>query len=184
MAQAFVFVQLAVMLNLSFELLRLFSEGVLPATTIRCLASAAKQDGWGEGDALAERLATLGADGNHQQNCQRDLLRVCDSAGLMGACPEPYYVQAPGPGGIVRTLRVNLPHEQAQKTVMADGLDPYVVGQSSWDADVGVGRLLRVWGEEQEVDSRRALAIGLHADGFSYGASIRVGQCKSVIVAA
>ncbi len=65
------------MLNLSFQLLKLFSEGVLPATTVQLLADAAKKDGWGHDDDFARRLAGIGGSGRYPQNYQRDLLKLC-----------------------------------------------------------------------------------------------------------
>ena len=172
------------MLNLSFGLLKLFAEGTLPATTVQYRASAAKKDGWGEDDEIAQKLAGLGTSGQHPQNCLRDLLRLSKTMRAMDCCPEPYEIEVPGPGGKLHKMNVILPHEQAHLTVLKDGLDKYTVSDASWNADIGVGKLLRQWGAEERVEARRAIVLGLHADGVSYSSTQRVGQSKSAAVGA
>lgn len=178
------------MLNLTYQLLRLFSEGILPATTLQILSAAAKADGWGEGDDLSERLANLGNKGLRPQNILRDLTRLIEREGLLDSSPEPYRVVVPGPGSrppdhiVPRTVSVVLPHEWLHKMVTKDGLEPYTCDDQLYAADVGVGRVLRDWGDRVQRDPRRVVPVGIHSDGVSYSASVRVGQSKSAIVGA
>ena len=105
------------MQNLTFQLLKLFAEGVLPATAVQILAGAAFADGWGSEDALAEKLANLGGGGRHPGNVLRDLVRLSARCGVQEVMPEPYAVEVPGPKGTKRFVHVFLPHEQAHMTV-------------------------------------------------------------------
>ena len=77
-----------VMLQLVFELLKLFAEGGLPATSVQRIAAAAYADGWGQGDELAERLKQAGGRGKHRSNCLRDVLRVSKSLGVGNVTPS------------------------------------------------------------------------------------------------
>ena len=171
------------MLNLSFQLLKLFAQGTLPATTIQIVAAAARQDGWGDGDEIAQRLANIGNKGLHTQNCLRDLLRIAKTIGLGDATPEPYEVEVMGVGGVPRTVGVLLPHEYVGKVVAKWGHENFRVSDSSWNGTFGIGKMLKEWGESVGIDSREALAIGLHADGVSYTTSQRVGHNKACLVA-
>ena len=174
------------MLNLTFELLKHFADGTLPATLVQVLAAAALADGWGGGDPIAEELAAIGSKGQHPQNCLRDLLRCGRHVGMMGTTPEPYQVTVMGPRGTHRTISVVLPREQAELQVEQDGIDKYQVSEAKWTADVGVGRLLQGWGQQVGLDpavARQSLAFGFHADGVSYSSTTRVGCCRSVNVA-
>ena len=98
------------MLALTFQLLKLFSEGGLSATTLQILCTAALEDGWGVNDPVAQKLARLGNDGRQASHCLRDLMRLLTREGLLGSTPEPYLVKVPGPKGSQRTVSVNLPH--------------------------------------------------------------------------
>jgi len=62
------------MLSLSFQLLKLYAEGVLPATAVQTLAGAAFADGWGHDDPVATKLSQLGSSGRYPANCLRDLV--------------------------------------------------------------------------------------------------------------
>ncbi len=108
----------ASMLQLSLQLLKLFAEGVLPATSVQILAGAALADGWGVGDGVAEKLARLGASGKHPNNVLRDLVRLSKCLGIAEVMPEPYVVQVPGKAGTFRPVSVILPHEQVHMTVL------------------------------------------------------------------
>ena len=170
------------MLNLVFQLLKLFSEGGMSATTLQILCAAAVDDGWGADDVIAQKLAGLGSRGKQPQNALRDLTRMITREGLMA--PEAYLVKVPGPKQSERTLSVCPPHEYLHKIVEEHGLEPYVCTNQLWSADIGVGKLLREWGDRIGVDSRRAVGIGLHADGVSYSATQRVGTNRSAAVGA
>ena len=85
------------MLSLSFQLLKLFAEGALPATSVQILAAAAQADGWGSEDELAGKLARLGSGGKYVGNVLRDLVRLSRNLGIAEVMPEPYVVQVPGP---------------------------------------------------------------------------------------
>ena len=172
------------MLNLSFQLLRLFADGTLTATSVQLLAAAAKADGWGAADETALKLTGIGAGGKQPNNCLRDLLRLSKRLGIADATPEPYNVSIPGPGARLRNVGVCLPHEQAHMIVSKDGLEKYACSDRLWASDVGVGQLLRQWGDRSGVSPRHVLAIGLHADGVSYSTSNRVGQSRSAAVSA
>ena len=174
------------MLNLVFELLKLFSEGSLPATAVQRIAAAAFADGWGNDDALAKRLANAGAKGQQPGNCQRDILRLTQALGIDADTAEPYHVVVPTAGGGTRSVAVCLPHEQYQLLAAKHGIDAYRLSHEAWNSDVAMGPLLRAWGEHPEVqmDCRDVAMVGLHADGVSYTSTIRAGSgAKSVLVA-
>ena len=171
------------MLNFTFQLLRLFAQGMIPATVVQILAEAACNDGWGETDDFAKKLASIGKSGFYSANCLRDLLRLTKKIGLDEASPEPYHVDVPGVGGVRRSIGVLLPHEYVGKIAAKLGHDKFRVNEESWNADFGVGKMITDWGEAVGVDSREALGIGLHADGVSYTTSQRVGHSKSCLVA-
>ena len=174
------------MLNLTHKVLQLFAEGTLPATTVQTLIAAAWADGWGRGDAIAERLKNVGAEGKCPGNALRDLLRVVKSLGIGDATPDPYIVSVKTAGCLHRNVGVFLPHEQLKITVDTHGIDAYRVSSESWVSDSGVGALLRDWGDSLgiQIDSRDVLALGIHADGVSYSTTQRAGSTKSVLAAA
>jgi len=175
------------MLNLSFQLLKLFAEGVLPATTVQALAGAARSDGWGLDDDLASKLAGIGASGAHPSNCLRDLMRVAKKLSIAECTPEPYHVLVPAAKGKSRIVSVVLPHEQAQMAAQQYGSENFTCSQECWDNDHGVGKLLQTWSTLVGIDPvvvRDFVAIGLHADGVSYSSTQRVGQTKSAAVSA
>ena len=174
--------------KLTFQLLRLFAEGVLPATLVQILALASRQDfAAGNGDdPLLEQLASLGSEGRHTSSILRDLLRLSKRVGMMDTTPEPYFVQVKGPKNSQRSINVVLPHEQVQLVAEKDGADVYRVSDTKWNSDIGVGRLLREWGQRVGLEpelTRETLVLGLHADGVSYTTSQRVGYNRSVNVA-
>lgn len=174
------------MLNLTYQLLKLFSEGDLPATTVQRLAHAAWQDGWGLGDSMAERIKGVGTDGKYPGNCLRDLLRVSQELGIGDDTPLPYLVNVKTTGGAMREVGVFLPHEQLHLSVQHHGIDALRLSDDAWGSASGLADLLRAWGDSPEIgmDTRDALAIGLHADGVCYGANQRPGSTKSVLAAA
>ena len=174
------------MLNFTHQLLKLFSEGCLPATTVQILAAAAWQDGWGTGDRVAERLMKIGSEGKYPGNALRDLLRISDSLGIGDATPHPYMVAVKAANGETRTIGVFLPHEQLAMQVQAHGIDAFRLGAAEWQADTGLGNLLRTWGDspDVQVDSRDVLAVGMHADGVSYTTTQRAGSTRSVLASA
>jgi hypothetical protein len=170
------------MLNLTYRMLKLFAEGTLPATLVQELAAAAVLDGWGADDEVAQSLAGMGAEGKHRSNILRDLLRISKRLGMEEATPEPYCIKVPGPNGMERTVSVILPHEQLELVLRRDGLERYRATESSWNSPFGVGKLLKEWGDRVGVNSRDAVALGVHADGVSYTTSNRTGQGRSVAV--
>ena len=100
------------MLNLTFQLLKLFAEGGLPATTVQTLAHAAWQEGWGHDDQLAEKLKGVGNSGTQPGNALRDLLRVTKHLGM--STTQPYLVKVRAAGGGDREVAVFLPHKQVR----------------------------------------------------------------------
>lgn len=72
-------------------LLRLYTRGDLPATSVQILAAAAWADGWGRGDSLAERLKSAVQDGTHKGNITRDIVDGARAAGLTSSSAVPYY---------------------------------------------------------------------------------------------
>ena len=122
------------MLNLSFELLKLFAEGVLPATVVQRLAAAAFADGWGAGDEVARRMQQAGAQGKHPANCLRDLLRLSAGLNLVQDTPEPYFIEVPGVGGSTRQVSVCLPHEQYPMLVQRHGIDAWRLSAAAYAA--------------------------------------------------
>ena len=173
------------MLNLTYQLLKLFAEGVLPATAVQSLAGAAFKDGWGSGDAVAEKLAELGSGGRRPSNVLRDLLRLSRRIGVAEVMPEPYAVRVPGPNGSHRNVNVFLPHEQAHMTITKDGVEKFRASDRDWQGGVGVAGLVQRWSADAGIDpARDVLAVGLHADGVSYTATQRVGQSRSAAVSA
>ncbi len=94
------------MLNLTFQLLKLFAEGTLPATLVQALAGAALADGWGQNDEIAKQLAGMGSNGRYTGNVLRDLLRIAKRVGFMDTTPEPYMVKVRGPRNSERTISV------------------------------------------------------------------------------
>ena len=173
------------MLNLTFQLLQLFAEVVLPATTVQTIAAAAWEDGWGRGDPIAERLKGLGTNGKFPGNSLRDLLRLVKRLGIGDATPEPYYVTVKTASGAERQVGAFLPHEQLAILVERHGLDAFRLSAPAWSSDTGLGRLVKSWGDapEIQVDGRDVCAIGFHADGVSYTTTQRAGNSKSVLVA-
>ncbi len=60
------------------------------------------------------------------------------------------------------------------------------MSDASWAADIGIGRILREWGQHVGLEpnlARQAVTIGFHADGVSYSTSVRVGYNRSMNVA-
>ena len=173
------------MLNLVFELLKLFSEGALPATAVQRVAAAALADGWGSGDRMALKMAKAGARGKHPQNCMRDLLNLSRHVGVGHQTPEPYVVEVPGVGGVSRRVQIFLPHEQYQLLVEQHGVDAYRLPAAEYASPGGMGALLRSWGDlpEVSIETRDVGVIGLHCDGVSYTSSSRAGAAKGVLVA-
>ena len=133
------------MLHLVFELLKLFAEGGLAATTVQRLAAAAFADGWGAGDELAERLKQAGNQGRHPGNNLRDVLRLTKSLGVGDGTPEPYYVDVPSVGGTTRKVGVCRPHEQYQLLVQTHGVEALRLSAAAFAAPTGLGPLLQNW---------------------------------------
>ena len=111
------------MLNLSFQLLKLFAESDLPATTVQKLAHATWQNGWGQDDPIAERIQAIGTQGRWPGNCLRDLLIVSQELGIAENTPSPYLVSVKTTGGAYRQVGVFLPHEQLHLAVRHHGID-------------------------------------------------------------
>ena len=106
--------------------------------------------------------------------------------GIGTATPKPYVVSVTTAGGGQRDVGVFLPHEQLSISVEQHGLDAYRMSADDWASASGLGATLRSWGDlpDIQLDTRDAIAIGLHADGVSYGSTQRAGSTKSVLVAA
>ena len=106
--------------------------------------------------------------------------------GIGTATPKPYVVSVTTAGGGQRDVGVFLPHEQLSISVQQHGLDAYRMSADDWASASGLGATLNSWGDlpDIQLDTRDAIAIGLHADGVSYGSTQRAGSTKSVLVAA
>ena len=174
------------MLNLTFQLLKLFAEGSLPATTVQIIAASAFEDGWGDGDPIARRLAGIGASGKFPGNALRDLMRLTKRLGIGDATPDQYYVNVKSARGGERQVGLFLPHEQLSILVEKHGIDAFRMSADGWSSGSGLGRLLQSWGDDPsiQVETRDVCAIGFHADGVSYTTTQRAGNSKSVLVAA
>ena len=166
------------------ELLKLFAEGGLPATTVQSIA-AAFADGWGQGEELAERLKQADGRGKHRSNCLRDVLRLSKTLGVGNITPEPYHVEVPSANGGSRRVAVCLPYEQYQMLVHTHGLGAWRLSPEAFAASEGLGTLVQDWGSKPEIslDARDVALLGLHADGVSYSASARAGHAKGVLAA-
>lgn len=158
----------------------------MPATTVQKLAAAAWSDGWGVANDVASRLAGLGSDGTYPGNCLRDLLRMSKDIGIGSSTPEPYMVSVKTSGGGYRNVGVFLPHEEIAMSVQMHGIDALRLSTAAWDSGIGLGAMLRDWGDSPHIqlEARDVIAIGLHADGVSYSASQRAGSTRSVLAAA
>ena len=169
------------MAELSKALLRLYARGELAATHVQMLAAAAWADGWGQGDALAQRLASAGQAGAHRGNVTRDIVEGARNAGLMSSGALPYTVELPGGGGPVCMF---LPHEVLFHEVGKLG-EHCFLDESGMTSPIG--RLLRQWCGHQDVDVgdcplSSVGAIGLHCDGVQYTSTMRAGGGRSIIV--
>ena len=98
-------------------MLRLFSDGTIPATAVQRIAWAAWEDGWGRGSNLAYRLKQAGSQGAYTGNVQRDIFKAAKLAGLTERLPESYDFEVPGPDGIGRQASCFLPHEALHRMV-------------------------------------------------------------------
>ena len=172
------------MLELSLELLRLFSDGTLSGAAVRRIAQAAWNDGWGRGDALAQRLVSAGNYGEYSGNIQRDILNAARLENLTEDAPETYKFQVPGPGGQPRDAECVLVHEMHYKTCLRDGVARFCLGEERLGDASGLGHLLTTWARHDDVALGRAptdvAPIGLHGDGVTYTRTIRAGATKSV----
>jgi len=132
--------------KLVLHLFRLFAKGVLAATEVQRLASAAWDDGcWGQADPIGERLARAGNRGKHVGNVHRDVLRAAKFAGLLSEA-RPYRFMVPGPGGTQTKASMLLPHEILQEAVaQAGGLTSLCLSDAQLASDTGLGPLLRRW---------------------------------------
>lgn len=166
------------MAQFSRVLLKLYAQGELTGTQVQQMASAAWEDGWGRGDAIAGRLRALGSGGTHVGNITRNLMALARQHNLLSSGAHPYQVQLPGNQGKVGVF---LPHEVAFH-IARPGLT-LTPGQV---AEEPLGRLLQDWGRHGEVNFQGALSevivIGLHADGVAYTSSVRAGGQRSIIV--
>ena len=100
----------------------------------------------------------------------------------MEETPEAYHVEVMGPKGTTRTVSVVLPHEQLHLMALAGKVPRLRVSDASWNADFGVGKLVREWCRSEGFGSRDILALGIHADGVSYTTNNRAGYNRSVAV--
>ena len=166
-------------LHLSLELLELFGTGTLHCKEVARVARAARRDGWGEGDFLAERLAAA--------QRPRDLYRAARQRRLMEALPGRYFFEVPGRGG-PRETSCFLPHETLQGLAETEGLQPFTLSAAELAAESGVGRTLTQWSAHPDVAPNLAreitevVAIGMHADGVRYSADIRAGSARNLYV--
>ena len=153
---------------------------------MQILADAAWTDGWGHDDPIAEGLKGVGSDGKYGGNCLRDLLRLVKHLDIGDATPKPYLVSVKTAGGGERTVGAFLPHEQLPISVQQHGIDAYRMSADDWNFVSGLGATLQSWGQSPDIqmDTRDVVAIGLHADGVSYGSTQRAGSTRSVLVAA
>ena len=169
--------------NLSLLLLKLWVAGDLAATQVRDIAESAHADGWGSGCVLAEALAGVGSSARRaRQNDSQVVMKATERAGIMPAM-HPYHVDIPKPGG---KIEMTLPHEVFAFKAMESGTDLWHVPQIEFDADFGLGRTLKEWGQHPDVGVGDAAisyaALGYHCDGVSYTPSLRPGEDKGILV--
>ena len=169
--------------QLSLALLRAYATGELPATSVRRLAAAAREDGWGDGSDLAERIATAGNSGQLPGNISRDVLKATALAGLLSSGSSPYEVAIPGE---TKPAKIMLPHEVLCHAVAkSGGMEPWTLNQQELQ-EGRLGRLLRNWANHDDVQYTGPLddvgIVGLHMDGVQYTTSNRAGGARSVVV--
>ena len=173
--------------ELAVLLLQLLARGELPATRVAEIAAAAWRDGWGRNDPLATDLARL-FETNHKQNMLRRVIAAATRAGFMNQAAKPYETKVRGPGGSEMTQEIFLPSEiYYHETKNAGGnLQPWCLSPAELASDSGLGRTMREWCEDPQVNvtehQDRVAAFGLHADGATYTTTNRAGGTKSVIV--
>ena len=175
--------------KLVLHLFRLFAKGVLPATEVQRLTSAAWDDGrWSQGDTIGEKLVRAGNRGKHVGNVHRDVLRAAKKAGLLSDA-RPYRFMVPGPGQALTKASMLLPHEVLHEALIREGsLASLCLFPEQLASDTGLGPLLRQWAQDPSVASftpsvSEVLILGLHADGVQYTSSVRAGGAKSIFVA-
>ena len=172
------------MLSLSLELLRLFANGQIPATTAQRLAAAAWADGWGRDDELAARIKGAGAGGTRPSNVQRDLFRAAKDLGIVENAPEPYLFLVPGKDGAPRVAQCILIHEMHQVLCARSSAADYCLAPETLDEDAPLPRLVKEWAASDDVRMAEGLEnvapLGLHGDGVQYTSTMRAGGAKSI----
>jgi hypothetical protein len=171
------------MASLSRELLGLFGHGHLSGAQVHAVASAAWRDGWGRGDTLAKKLAKPHVE-DRATNAVRDIVRAAKEAGIGSTAAQPYYVSLPWNKG---ELGILLPHETFAGMVREGDGDARQWCLGEEDRGSPLWTLRESWCAHPEVDIqgeavRDVALLGIHADGVSYGSSIRAGDTKKVIV--
>ncbi len=84
------------MAQLSLVLLRLFSSGELPGTTVHELASAAWADGWGRDFEIARKLVSAGGQGRQRSHIAGDIINAALSGGVCCSESRPYKLDLEG----------------------------------------------------------------------------------------
>ena len=123
--------------KLALHLLRLFGQGELSATQVQGVAASARQDGWGAGSELAERLATAGTSGAHTGHVLRDIVKAARSGGLMSSTAQPYLLKLEKGSGVVQIF---LPHEIYAKMTENTDLSEWCLSNDMFDNVIGLGR--------------------------------------------
>jgi hypothetical protein len=173
---------MAVSGQLSRLLLKLFAKGEISGTTVHDLAAAAWLDGWGRGDALAQRLVKAGRQGRRRNEMANDVIKAAEAAGLVCSRALPYEVTL-STGG---TASIFLPHEFYTAMVEDLGLPQLCLSPESLVADEGLPGLLKAWSTNDDVEFAGDLStvgvLGMHCDGVQYTSSMRAGGARSVVV--
>jgi hypothetical protein len=135
---------LAMLPQLVLQLFRLFAKGVLHATEVQRLASAAWEDGcWSQRDPIGEKLARAGSRGQRPGNIHRDVLRAAKAAGLLSEA-RPCRLMVPGPGQELTKASMLLPHEILHEAIARAGsLASFCLSAEQLASDHGLGPLLR-----------------------------------------
>jgi hypothetical protein len=169
--------------NLCNTLMLLFAKGDLSATTVRDLATAAWNDGWGRNNPMARKLVQAGFFGRRRGEILTDVIAAAFSEGYVCSKCHPYEVPI-STGG---TVPVFLPHEFYPAMVAESGHVGLCFSAADLATDHGLPQMLKDWAVHSDVaydgDLSMVAVLGMHADGVQYNKAIRAGQGRSIYVA-
>jgi hypothetical protein len=169
--------------NLCKQLMLLFAKGELSATTVREVATAAWNDGWGRNNSMARKLVQAGHFGRRRGEVLSDVIAAAFSEGYVCSKCHPYDVEI-STGG---TVPVFLPHEFYPAMVAESGHIGWCFSAGDMAQDHGIPKLLKDWARHPDVayngDLSMVAVLGMHADGVQYNRAIRAGQGRNIYVA-